>query len=219
MFTGIIEEIGVISSVVNKGQSRIFTIHAKRVLSDLKIGDSVSVNGICLTAVQKGRNNFSVEAVTESLVLSNLSDLVIGNRVNLERALSVVDRIGGHFVSGHVDGTGILKGRNDKGSHFEYEIEFPREFGRYIITKGSIAVDGVSLTVANVENNRMRISIVPHTLKNTTLGSKTIGGELNLELDMMGKYIENILLRDKSQGVTEEMMSKVGFIPIGIVEN
>lgn len=219
MFTGIVEEIGVISSVLNKGHHRKLSVYSKKIMGDLKIGDSVSVNGICLTVVEKGRNHFSVEVVTESLMLSNLSDLKIGSRVNLERALSVMDRIGGHIVSGHVDDVGILKGKIDKTTHFDYEIEFPDEFSRYLVAKGSVAVEGVSLTIASIERNRIRISIIPHTLKNTTLGSKVIGDRLNLEFDVLGKYVENLLLREKSHGVTEEMMSRVGFIPIGIVEN
>lgn len=219
MFTGIIEEIGVVSSVINKGPHKKLTIHAKKIISDLKIGDSISVNGVCLTVVSKGRNNFTVDAVTESLMLSNISDLAIGSSVNLERALSVMDRLGGHIVSGHVDGIGILKGKIDKGTHFDFEIEFPNEFSRYMVFKGSIALDGVSLTIASVERNRIRLSIIPHTLKITTLGEKHLGDNINLELDILGKYVESLLLREKPQGVTEEMMSRVGFIPIGIVEN
>lgn len=219
MFTGIIEEIGLVSSIVNQGAHKRISIHAKKVLGDLKIGDSISVNGVCLTAIEKGRSQFSVEAVSESMASSNIYDLKIGSRVNLERALSVIDRIGGHIVTGHVDGVGVIKGKNDRGSHFEFEIEFPHEFNPYLISKGSIAVDGVSLTIAKVDRNRVKIAIIPHTLKNTTLGMKSISDTVNLEFDVLGKYVESILFREKSRGVTEDMMSRVGFIPIGIVEN
>lgn len=220
MFTGIVEEVGVVSSVVTKGHFKKLSIHAKTILKDLKIGDSISVNGICLTVINHGRNHFSVEVVTESLMLSNLETLRIGDKVNLERALSVVDRIGGHIVSGHVDGVGTLKGKIDKGTHFDFEIEFPQEFSRYFVKKGSIAIEGISLTVAEVDSDRIRVSVIPHTLKSTTLNEKRIGDKLNLELDILGKYVESLLIKDsRVQGVTEDMMSKVGFIPIGIVEN
>src|SRR3989339_189033 len=179
MFTGIVEEIGTVSSVINNGQHKTFSVLAKKVLLDLKIGD----------------------------------------RVNLERALPVMGRLGGHLVSGHIDVVGILKGKIDRGSHFEYEIEFPNEFNQYLVHKGSIAIDGVSLTVSHLDNNRFRVQVVPHTLKVTTLSAKNIGEKLNLEFDVLGKYVEGLLFNEKPVGVTEEMMQRVGFIPIGIVNN
>ena len=219
MFTGIIEEIGVVTSHVAKSSQKKITISARKTLSDIKIGDSVSVDGVCLTVTEKGKNHFSVEAVAETLSLSTLNSLQVGRRVNLERALSVVERIGGHIVTGHIDGIGILKAKIEKGGHFDYEIEFPAGVSRYMANKGSIAVDGVSLTIAGCDRNRVRVSIIPHTLKNTTLGDKKVGDKLNLELDILAKYVESLFKNEKSQGVTEEMMSRVGFIPIGIVEN
>lgn len=204
---------------VNNGQHKTFSILAKKILQDLKIGDSILLNGVCLTVTERGRNHFTVDAVVESLMLSNLSELNIGKRVNLERALPVMGRLGGHLVSGHVDVTGVLKGKIDRGSHFEYEIEFPQEFNPYLVHKGSIAIDGVSLTVSHFEMDRFRVQIVPHTLKVTTLNEKNIGEKLNLEFDVLGKYVEGFLFNEKPAGVTEEMMQRVGFIPIGIVNN
>lgn len=193
MFTGLIEEIGSVKNV-NKGiSSAKITIKAEKVLEDIKLGDSISTNGVCLTVTEFNNRSFSVDIMPETMRKSNLKNLKIGSKVNLERALKVGDRLGGHIVSGHIDGIGTIKSFQKEDNATWVSIEVPKEILRYIVYKGSICVDGTSLTVAYVDNKVFKISIIPLTKEETTLLSKKVGEEVNIECDVVGKYIEKFL--------------------------
>ncbi len=193
MFTGIVEEMGVVERT-DRGLSTTFVIMAREVLKDLETGDSIAVNGVCLTVVAKGERTFSVEVSPETLRVTNLGSLKIGGAVNLERAMRLVDRVGGHLVSGHVDGTGIIRERRPEGNALVVAIEAPRDLLRYCVAKGSVAVDGVSLTINSVAEREFTVSIIPHTAKATTLGVKGVAETVNLEADLVAKYIERFSL-------------------------
>jgi riboflavin synthase len=187
MFTGIVEELGTVS----ERDGGRFTFGATTVLEDLKIGDSVAVNGCCLTVVEIGEGWWRADAVDETLQRTNLADLQPGNRVNLERPVRLADRLGGHLVQGHVDAVGeILAGAPD------LRIRAPKDLLRYVVTKGSITVDGCSLTVVDVFDDGFSIAIIPHTSEVTTLGHKGPGDRVNLEVDLVAKYVERLLLRE-----------------------
>lgn len=193
MFTGIIEEIGKVKSIAQKGKARVLTIESKKLLSEIKIGDSVSVNGVCLTVFEKSNDSFKVEAVEETIKKTNLGDLKVGDFVNLELALKLGERLGGHIVQGHVDTTGVIKSIKKLHNSWIFEIKFPVEFRKYLIPTGSIAVDGISLTVADVNRDRFKVSIIPFTWENTNIKFKKVGDRVNLEFDFFGKYVENFL--------------------------
>jgi len=193
MFTGIIEEVGKVKSVVQKGKARVFAISSEKLLNDIKIGDSVAVNGVCLTVFEKLNEYFKVEAVEETIKKTNLGNLKTGDRVNLELSLKLGDRLGGHIVLGHVDTTGVIENILKLKNSWIFEIKFPIEFRKYIIPKGSIAVDGISLTIAEVDDGKFKVSIIPFTWENTNLKFKRSGDRVNLEFDFFGKYIESFL--------------------------
>lgn len=190
MFTGIIEEIGVIKSVRSGTRSAILEIGASKVLSATQIGESISVNGVCLTVTTMGATSFTADAMPETLKRSNLGELRPGSPVNLERALRLGDRFGGHIVSGHIDGTGSVISLKEDENAIWICVAAEATLLRYIIDKGSIAIDGVSLTVVNVEDDRFYVSVIPHTRKETILCAKTPGSKVNLECDVVAKYIE-----------------------------
>ncbi|MGB9591240.1 MAG: riboflavin synthase [Candidatus Kryptoniota bacterium] len=194
MFTGIIEEVGMISMVRGSGsRSRTFTITAGRVLESMEIGDSVSVNGVCLTVVNLQKKAFSVEAVEETIKKTTLGNLISGDRVNLERAMKADGRFGGHIVQGHVDCVGnVLSIKRLKMSSI-FEIQIPGEMNRYVVSTGSIAIDGVSLTVAEKLKNALRVSIIPHTIENTNFRYLKAGSRVNIEVDILAKYVESII--------------------------
>jgi riboflavin synthase len=198
MFTGIIEEMGAITSLETTLAGTRMTILASTVLGDLKIGDSVSINGTCLTVVTKGEGNFVVEVSPETLSVTTLGQLAAGAPVNLERAMKLNERIGGHLVSGHVDGVGTIRSRHQEGNAIFFTIEAPSEILRYCVTKGSITVDGISLTINEVADHSFSVAIIPHTAKVTTLGLKRVNDTVNLESDLIGKYVER-LLQERSQ--------------------
>ena len=198
MFTGIVEEMGVITSIERTLAGTRVTILASTVLSDLKIGDSVSVNGTCVTVIAKDERNFSVEISPETLSVTTLGSLAAGSPVNLERAMKLNERIGGHLVAGHVDGVGTVRSRHQEGNAIFFTIETPNEILRHCIVKGSITVDGVSLTINDVTDKGFSIAIIPHTAKVTTLGLKQVNDAVNLESDLIGKYVER-LLQERSQ--------------------
>lgn len=187
MFTGIIEEIGVIKNIFSKGRAGFFEIKAGRLLEDVKIGDSIAVNGACLTVVKKAAGFFSFEIMPETLKVTNLDGLQIGDKVNLERSLKIGDRLSGHFVTGHIDCIGLIRKRNYLNNNLCFEIAVPAEFMRYCLPKGSIAVDGVSLTLAGKKANTFSVYIIPHTLKNTVLGLKGASAKVNVEFDILAK--------------------------------
>jgi len=198
MFTGIVEEMGAVTTVERTLAGTRLTILAATVLRDLKIGDSVSVNGTCLTVVNKDERNFAVEVSPETLSVTTLGQLTTGAPVNLERAMKLNERLGGHLVAGHVDGVGTIRSRQQEGNAVLFMIEAPHEILRYCVVKGSITVDGISLTVNGVTEKGFSIAIIPHTAKVTTLGLKQPGDSVNLESDLIGKYVER-LLQERNQ--------------------
>lgn len=193
MFTGLVEEIGRVESVVKSAKSAKIIIKAKTVLEGVKLGDSICTNGVCLTVTSFDSSRFTIDAVAETMRRSNLKNLSPGDEVNLERALMLGDRLGGHIVSGHIDGIGIIEDYQREDNAVWITVRTSFEVLRYIVQKGSIAIDGVSLTVAYVDDSAFKVSIIPHTKDMTTLLRKKIGDEVNLECDMIGKYIEKFL--------------------------
>lgn len=198
MFTGIVEEMGAVTMMEKTLAGTRVTLLASTVLGDLKIGDSVSVNGICLTVVSKGDRDFSVEVSPETLSVTTLGQLLPGTPVNLERPMKLNERIGGHLVAGHVDGVGTIRSRQQEGNAIFFTIEAPPEILRYCVLKGSITVDGISLTINDVTQYGVTIAVIPHTAKVTTLGLKQVNDTVNLEADLIGKYVER-LLQERSQ--------------------
>jgi len=192
VFTGIIEELGVVKQIERQQTVRL-AILAKTVLEDLKIGDSITVNGVCLTVVGFDTSEITVEISPETLAVTSLGVVKVGDGVNLERAMRLSDRLGGHMVSGHVDGVGHIRERRLEGDSYVLCIEGPQEVLKYCVKKGSIAVDGISLTLNDVTERDFTVTIIPHTAKVTTLGLKGVGDGVNLEVDVVGKYIERFL--------------------------
>lgn len=217
MFTGIVEEVGTIAEIKRGQHSATLGIKAEKVLEDLKIGDSVAVNGICLTATSVLSNGFTADVMHETLNRSSLSKLSRGSRVNLERAMPANGRFGGHIVSGHVDGVGTIVNIMRDDTAIWYTIKAESSILRYIVEKGSITVDGVSLTVARVGESEFSISAIPHTVSVTVLGQKKTGDIVNLENDIIGKYIEKLLSpktdsdKNEKSGITRELLSQYGF--------
>ncbi|MCK4978885.1 MAG: riboflavin synthase [Candidatus Delongbacteria bacterium] len=210
MFTGLIKEIGKIKSIKKLGDGSEIIVLSKDVIKDAKVDDSIAVNGVCLTVVSVDSDSFTVQAVKESLNLSTLSDLKLMDKVNLEPAMKVSDRLGGHIVQGHVDAKGkIIKIINNINGT-EFNIEYPKELRKYIVHKGSICLDGISLTIAEVNDRYFRLSVIPHTLKQTTSGHWKIGTKVNIETDIIGRYIENMLKNDEN-GLTMDKLSQLGY--------
>ena len=209
MFTGIVEEIGAIKAVKRGARSAVLEVGAVSIFSDLKLGDSVAVNGVCLTVTAIGGNSFTADVMNETLSRSSLGSLKSGSRVNLERAMPADGRFGGHIVSGHIDGVGTISGIKKDDIAIWYTIGAHASVMRYIVEKGSIAVDGISLTVAEVRKDSFSVSIVPHTAQKTVLSEKTIGAVVNLENDIVGKYIEKFM--PVSKGITKEFLIENGF--------
>ena len=196
MFTGIVEELARIKTIKPTTQGIRFTIAAKTVMDDLKTGDSISVNGVCLTIVDKEKDSFSMDLVDETLNKSNLGELIVGDHVNLERAMKVSERFGGHIVQGHVETLGVILDKQTQNNEELISIGLDPEWMRYCIPKGSITLDGVSLTISAINGNIVEIALIPHTLKNTTLGIKGKSDTLNIETDIIGKYIDRLLIFD-----------------------
>jgi riboflavin synthase len=220
MFTGLIEEIGTVKSVIMGASSARITIEAHKILKDVKLGDSISINGVCLTVTSFSSNEFTVDVMPETMRKTNLKYLRYGSKVNLERALSLGARLGGHIVTGHIDGVGIIKNFKDEDNAVWVTIEAPDDVLKYIVYKGSIAIDGISLTVAYVDNEVFKVSIIPLTRDKTTLLSKKIGEEVNLECDIIGKYVEKYLEKlypsnqssNKGETISIEFLKQNGFL-------
>lgn len=214
MFTGIVEELGEVSAMARGRDSMVLTIKAKTIMSDLKLGDSVSTNGVCLTVTEKGSDYYKADVMHETMNRSSLGKLKPGSHVNLERAMSAEGRFGGHIVSGHIDGTGSITSIKKDDNAVWYTIDAPENIMRYIIEKGSIAIDGISLTVAKVTDKDFSVSIIPHTIKETTLGEKKIGDIVNLENDLIGKYVEKLITISpkKSGNIDKEFLLRNGYI-------
>ena len=192
MFTGIIEEMGVVKEVTKTRQGSSVSILAQTVLEGLKVGDSVTVNGACLTVVAFARTEMKADLSPETAKVTTLGSLKAGDPVNLERAMRLGDRLGGHLVSGHVDAIGTIRARVQEGDALQLTIEAPREALRYCVPKGSVTVDGISLTLNEVTDRGFRVTIIPHTAKVTTLGIKQVGDAVNLEADLIGKFVERL---------------------------
>ena len=199
MFTGIIEETGKIESVANGNKSAIITIIADKVLKGTKIGDSIAVNGVCLTVTSISGNKFTADVMAETIRRSSLGTLKHGSKVNLERAMAADGRFGGHIVSGHIDGTGVIRSLEREDNAVWVEIETPDKLLKYIVEKGSIAIDGISLTVAKLTDDSFSVSVTPHTGEETTLLAKKPGDIVNLENDIVGKYVERLMNFNTSQ--------------------
>ena len=202
MFTGIIEEIGSVKRVSVGGKSGSIEIAAKKVLDGTKVGDSIAVNGVCLTVTSLGSSSFTADVMAETLRRSSLGSLSLGDGVNLERAMAADGRFGGHLVSGHIDGTGTISKMQKEENAVWVHIQANSEILNLIVEKGSIAIDGISLTVAGVSDSEFSVSVIPHTAKETTLLSKKAGDTVNLENDIIGKYVQK-LLDGRSLGATE----------------
>ena len=215
MFTGIVEELGTVRSIRRGPQWAVVSIGANTVLSDLKVGDSVAVNGVCLTATAKDSAGFTADVMHETLDRSSLGVLTPGSHVNLERAMAAGGRFGGHMVSGHIDGVGTIAQVRRDGIALWYTIEASPALLRYVVEKGSITVDGISLTVAWVEAHRFAVSIIPHTASVTVLGEKGTGDVVNLETDLLAKYVEKLLRPQEApqpeRNITWEFLAEHGF--------
>jgi len=192
MFTGIIEEVGILEELSTGNGFGVMEIKCNKVLEDTKIGDSIATNGVCLTVKDKDSHSFKAEVMGETLAKSNLGSLKAGDKVNLERALRLSDRLGGHIVSGHIDGVGTIVSIKREQDGTWFTISASNDVLKYIIYKGSIGIDGVSLTVADVNDEVFKVSVIPHTLENTILINKKVNSKVNLECDLVGKYIEKL---------------------------
>lgn len=221
MFTGIIEGLGKVTAASRTGGGVSMEIQAEFPLDKVKIGDSIAVNGTCLTVVDLKKNAFRVDVSPETLDKSTLGKAKVSDRVNLEQALRLGDRLGGHLVSGHIDGIGMVKAKQPMGNAILFSFDVPADMSRYIISKGSIAVDGISLTVNTCDQSSFQVSVIPHTAKATNLGFRKVGDMVNIETDMVGKYIERLTQKvspqssragSKDSSVDEMLLKKAGFM-------
>lgn len=216
MFTGIIEEIGTIQNVQTKGNTLVLAIQGKKVLEDLYLGDSISVNGVCLTVTEYSHTSFLVDIMPETFQSTALSGLQRGSLVNLERAMSSNGRFGGHFVTGHVDTVGQILKREPKENAIYIDIHFPKEFSHLALYKGSITIDGTSLTIFGISKDQVTVSIIPHTAKETILGHKKIGDKVNIEFDIIGKYLYSFLQKNEPQkqesSISTDFLKDNGFM-------
>lgn len=219
MFTGIIEEVGTIRRITGGAQSSVLTIACKTITDDLHVGDSIAVNGVCLTVTRFDSNGFTADVMHETLKRSSLAFAQSGSRVNLERAMPADGRFGGHMVSGHIDGMGTITNISRDDIAIWYTIETPESIMKYIVEKGSIAIDGTSLTVASCADRTFSVSIIPHTVSGTIFADKSVGDTVNLENDMVGKYVGKLLqefLEEGAEatpktGLTMEFLERAGF--------
>ncbi|MBP3718673.1 MAG: riboflavin synthase [Eubacterium sp.] len=212
MFTGIIEEVGIVRSITKGSLSAILDISCSKVLEDTKVGDSIAVNGVCLTVTSLEETSFTADVMAETLRRSSLGELSKGSKVNLERAMQLNGRFGGHIVSGHIDGTGTIISTKKEGNATWVEVGTSPEILRFIIQKGSITIDGISLTVAKLTDKSFSVSIIPHTGSETTLLTKKIGSIINLENDIVGKYVERFTSAPTKKEVSYETLLENGFI-------
>ena len=217
MFTGLIEELGKVVSIDKTPQGANITISCKKVLQKAEIGDSIATNGVCLTVVKLSNNTFTANIMNESLKVSILKDLKIGNLVNLEKSLTLQSFLGGHLVTGDVDCCGKISSISDDGFAKKYTIDIPLEFMKYVVYKGRITLDGASLTVASLTESSLTVSLIPHTQKSITLGFKKVGDLVNVETDLIGKHLEKLLLAQKnnvdksSSNLSKKFLAENGF--------
>lgn len=217
MFTGIIAEIGEVKRISRDGNTIVLTVRCIKVIDDMKIGDSIAVNGICLTVTRKEMDCFTVDVMPETMRNTNIGRLKLSDSVNLERALRVSDRLGGHIVSGHIDGTGVISEVKEDENAIRIAFEASDNILKYIVEKGSVTIDGISLTVIYVDGNCFKVSLIPHTREITGIGVKGYGDMVNIECDIIGKYIERLYFFKNSQssnspGISVEFLKENGFI-------
>ena len=213
MFTGIIEEVGEIDEIKSIAGGKSLKISSKEILRDLKVGDSISVNGVCLTVTNCTLTHFHVDAVGETMSKTTISMFKVGRIVNLERALQLSQRLGGHLVQGHVNGVGEIFEIKKLGENYSLSVIVPGILEKYFIKEGSVAIDGVSLTIAQTLNNKLTFSIIPHTWKNTNLRLRKVGDKVNVEIDVIAKYVEKFLINIKENRgeLNEEWLNKLGY--------
>ncbi len=215
MFTGIIEELGTVSHIKTNSQSLEMTILAKDILKDIKQGDSIAVNGACLTVTSFNDRQFSVDIMPETYQATSLAKAKIGDLINLESSLRFNGKLGGHFVTGHVDDIGTIEEIMPADNAINYKIRINKDLIKYCIYKGSVAIDGASLTIFGVGKNWLKISLIPHTVKNSVIGNKKVGDIVNVECDMLGKYVLNLALANPvlpTSNITQDILAKNGFI-------
>jgi len=193
MFTGLVEEMGKINETKAAGDGKRISISCEKVLDDLKVKESISVNGVCLTVVNTSKKSFDVDVINETVRRSNIGDLRVGDKVNLERPLLLADRLGGHIVQGHVDGTARIRSHIKGANGSTLTIELADNLREFVVEKGSITLDGISLTVTELQDDQLSVALIPHTLETTTIGFKEKGDVLNVEVDILGKYVKNML--------------------------
>lgn len=213
MFTGLIEEVGKVISTKPSVEGLTIEIYSDKLIRDAKDGDSIAVNGVCLTITKFTTHNILFDAVSETIKKSTLGELKVGAKVNLEPALKLGQKLGGHLVQGHVNHFGKITSIKNKGDNYLLSISFPSDLQKYIVKEGSVAIDGISLTVAQIYSNELLCSIIPHTWKNTNLCSKIIGEKVNIEVDILAKYAENTKSNStvSKKGVTKEWLKKIGY--------
>lgn len=213
MFTGIIEESGKIQSLEKRGDGAKIRVSAKIVTKETNEGDSIAVNGVCLTALEITENSFAADVSQETLNRSTLGNLQIGSSVNLERAVTPSTRLGGHIVQGHIDGRGKFLGAMQSGDFWTVRVAFPKDIGQYLVYKGSVSVEGISLTIANLTDDYFEIAVIPKTWNVTNLSTLKNGDSVNLEADVIAKYVERIMLYGKKQeGITMEKLIELGYV-------
>jgi len=210
MFTGIIEDLGTVNRISRKGEDALLIVDTSMNLDDINIGDSISVSGACLTVTEKGDKRFSADVSAETLARTNLKSLKTGDKVNLEKSLRLNSFLGGHLVLGHVDGIGKIQEKVSKANSIQFGFEIDVELARYIVEKGSVAVDGISLTVNRCEKNSFYVNIIPHTARSTTLGFKKVADLVNIETDIIGKYVEKFL--NPGKGIDMNFLAEHGFL-------
>ena len=214
MFTGIIEDKGRVLKVEYRGQEKRLTIGMPPHLTEVQLGDSININGVCLTVARKGQQSIELDLSKETLQRSALGELKQGDEVNLERALRLSDRLGGHIVNGHIDGIGVIIEKKKERDFLQLTIRIPESVSKYVVPKGSIAIDGISLTVNEYQGGEIRLTLIPYTIEKTTLVDKKVGDRLNVEADILGKYVEKLLARgDKKTGEMDlSFLKEHGFI-------
>ncbi len=217
MFTGIVEEIGKMQSLKSHGEMTKLKIKAEKVIEDLELGDSIATNGVCLTVTEFDQNSFTADVMPETVKKTNLRNLKPGSKINLERAMTPTKRMGGHLVTGHIDGVGTLVEKKKDHQALIYTFNVSKALSRYMVEKGSIAIDGVSLTIIDVEEEWFSIGLIPHSADQTILGSANKGDEVNLEVDIIAKYVEKLLgkkeeVQDESNsGLSLENLRELGY--------
>lgn len=211
MFTGIIEEIGIVKNFSLSGKTALIVVECQKVLQDTKVGDSIAVNGVCQTVTSMTANTFSAQISSETLSVTTLSKLRTGERVNLERALTLSSRLGGHIVSGHVDGLAKIQNIQKMAEFYNLKFEVPSDLSKYIVKKGSVTINGISLTVADIVLNDFSVAIIPHTFENTNLSALKSGDFVNIEVDILAKYVEKNLSTGNNGGVDVNFLKENGF--------